>query len=169
MAAPLFICWNGLSNALTGTTILTAVASAATVTPKTMLQVKTGAGKIRIVEWGYIFVATPTAPVTMELIETAAIAATVTTGNVLNYNDVTGIASQTAAPGVASTGFTATAEGTVVATRLLAETYDTATYFKQQFPLGREPEVNGASILRIRATPSTAAAVTLVCYVIWEE
>jgi hypothetical protein len=169
MAAPLFICWNGLSNALTGTTIVPAVASAATVTPKTMLQVKTGAGKIRIVEWGYILAATPTAPVTMELIETAAIAATVTLGNVLAYNDVTGIASQTAAPGTASTGFTATVEGSVVATRLLAMTYDTAAYFKQQFPLGREPEINGASILRIRATPSTAVAVSLNCYVIWEE
>jgi hypothetical protein len=107
----------------------------------------------------------------MELIETGAINATmVTAGNVAAYNDVTGIASLTATPGTASTGFgVASAEGTITASRLLAQTLDTATFFSQQFPLGREPEINGGSILRIRATPTTAAATTVICYLIWEE
>jgi hypothetical protein len=147
-----------------------AATSASSGTVKTMLQVKTGSGKIRVVEWGYIFTTTPTAPVQMELVETGTVFATVTTGSTpSNYNDVTGIATLTASPGTASTGFTASAEGSITATRLLAQTWDTATYFKQQFPLGREPEVNAASSLRIRATPSTSTATTVLCYVIWEE
>ena len=172
MAAPCYIFWNADTSALTGTTVMAGTASSAVSgTPKTILQLKTGSGKVRIVEWGYIFTTTPTAPVTMELIETGTIAATVTTGGsgVRLYNDVTGPASQTAAAGTSSTGFNASAEGTITATRLLAQTYDTATWFKQQFPLGREPEINSASILRIRATPNTAAATTVLCYIIWEE
>lgn len=167
MAAPCFIAWNADTSALTGPPATTAT-SAVSGTVKTILQVKPGAGKIRIVEWGYGFDSTPAAPVRVELIETGTVFATVTQGNVLNYNDVTGPASQ-AALGTAATGFNATAEGTITATRLLAATLDLATVFKQQFPMGREPEVNGAACLRIRATPTSAAAVTVVPYVIWEE
>lgn len=169
MAAPCFIAWNALVTALTSP-MAGAATSAVSGTVKTMLQVKTGTGKIRIVEWGYIFTTTPTVPVTMELVETGTVFATVTQGSTPStYNDATGIATQTAAVGTTSTGFTATAEGTVTATRLLAQTFDTASYFKQQFPLGREPEVNAASSLRIRATPNTATATTVLCYIIWEE
>jgi hypothetical protein len=169
MAAPCFIAWNALVTDLTSP-MAGAASSAVSGTVKTMLQVKTGTPKIRVVEWGYIFTTTPTSPVQMELVETGTIFATVTQGSIpSNYNDVTGVATQTAAPGTASTGFTATAEGSIVATRLLAQTLDVATYFKQQFPLGREPEVNAASSLRIRATPTTASATTILCYVIWEE
>ena len=148
MAAPCFITWNGLSNALTAP--LAGVATNATTTVKTMLQVKAGTSKIRVIEWGYRFLAAPTAPVHMELLETGTVFATVTTGT-------------------AATGFTATAEGTITATRLFADTLDVGTYFSQQFPLGREPEINAASCLRIRATPTTAAATTVICYVCWEE
>jgi hypothetical protein len=136
-----------------------------------MLQLKTGTGKVRIVEWGYRFTSAPTSPVQMELVETGLINATMASaGNVAAYNDVTGIASLTAAPSTTSTGFgVPTGEGTITASRLLAETLDTATFFSQQFPLGREPEINGGSILRIRATPTTAAATTVICYLVWEE
>ena len=74
MAAPLFIMWNGATGALTAP--LGALASAATVTPKTMQQLQLGTSKIRIVEWGYHFTTSPTAPVTMELIDTAAVGGT---------------------------------------------------------------------------------------------
>jgi hypothetical protein len=166
MAAPCFITWNGLSNALTAP--LAGVATNATTTVKTMLQVKAGTSKIRVIEWGYRFLAAPTAPVHMELLETGTVFATVTTGNILAYNDSTGPASL-CTTGTAATGFTATAEGTITATRLFADTLDVGTYFSQQFPLGREPEINAASCLRIRATPTTAAATTVICYVCWEE
>jgi hypothetical protein len=168
MAAPCFIAWNATSSDLTA--VMTPVAtSAVSGTVKTMLQVKSpSSSKIRVTEWGYIFSSTPTAPVQMELIETGTVFATVTTGNILQYNDVTGYASL-CTTGTTATGFTASGEGSISATRLLAQTMDLATYFKQQFPLGREPEVNEASSLRIRATPSTAAATSVLCYIIWEE
>jgi len=137
-------------------------------TVKTILQIAP-LKKIRITEWGYLFAAAPTSPVQVELIETGTVFATVTTiGSITNYNDTTGPASQATA-GTAATGFNATAEGTITATRLLAQTYDLSTYFKQQFPLGREPEVNAGYSLRIRATPSTSAATTVLAYCIWEE
>jgi|SRR5947209_2656865 len=167
MAAPCYITWNAVTSALTAPMAGTAT-SAVSGTVKTILQIKPGASKIRIIEWGYIFTTIPTAPVAMELIETGTVFATVTAGSVANYNDTTGPVSL-AATGTAATGFNATAEGTITATRLLAETYDTATFFKQQFPLGREPEIGTGSALRIRATPNTAAATTVLCYVIHEE
>jgi hypothetical protein len=153
----------------TGVAVTVATSNAAN-TIKTMMQVKTGAGKIRIVEWGYEVTATPTAPILYELIETALIGGTMTAaGVVLPYNDVTGPATQTAAPGTASTGYNATAEGTIVATRLFAQKYDFGTYFVQQFPQGREPEVNANSFVRIRATPTVALASQVSCYMVWEE
>lgn len=168
MAAPCYIMWNGSTGALTGP--LAGVATSATSgTVKTMLQVKPGASKIRIVEWGYSFESTPAAPVRMELIETGTVFATVTAAAAVTlYNDVTGPAS-VASLGTAATGYTATAEGTITASRLLGYQEESGTAFKQQFPLGREPEVNGASALRIRATPTSSAAVNVTCYVIWEE
>jgi hypothetical protein len=171
MSAACFELWNANTSALTAPMAGQATSGAAG-TVRTMLQLKTGGGKIRVTEWGYIFTASPTAPVQMELIETGVVFATgLSTGNVLNFNDVTGPASQTATPGAASTGFnTGTGgEGTITATRLLEQQLDLATYFKQQFPLGREPEVNAGSSLRIRATPSSSAAVTVLCYIQWEE
>ena len=87
---------------------------------------------------------------------------------ITNYNDVTGPASQ-AVVGTSATGYNASAEGSITATRLLAQTMDTATFFKQQFPLGREPEVGAGKALRIRATPSAAASTTVLAYAIWEE
>jgi hypothetical protein len=169
MAAPCFVAWNAVTSALSSPMAGTAT-SATAATVKTILQLKTGIGKIRVVEWGYIFTAVPTGPVQMELVETGAGFATVTTigTGILAYNDTTGPASLAVA-GTAATGFNASVEGTITASRLLAQNYDQATYFKQQFPLGREPEVNASSCLRIRATPTVSAATTVLCYVIWEE
>lgn len=169
MAAPCYICWNGATSALSGTTVMAAVNTSATAgTPMTMLQIKPGPAKIRIIEWGYLFKTAPAAPVQMELIETGTVFATVTAGNITAYNDTTGPASL-ASTGTSATGYTATAEGTITATRLLAQTFDIATVFKQQFPLGREPEVQNGYSLRIRATPSSSVAVPVIAYVVWEE
>lgn len=169
MAAPCFIAWNAVTSALTSPMAGTAT-SATSGTVKTILQVKSGIGKIRVVEWGYIFAASPTSPVQMELVETGVVFATVTTigAGILAYNDVTGPASLAPA-GTTATGFNASGEGSIAASRLLAQTYDTASYFKQQFPLGREPEINAGSALRIRATPTVSVATTVLAYVIWEE
>lgn len=169
MAAPLFIAWNADTSALTGPPSTTAT-SATAGTVKTILQIKPGAQKFRIVEWGYGFDATPTGPVRVELVETGTVFATVTTigSGILKYNDVTGPASQAVA-GTSATGFNASGEGSITASRLLGYNYDSSLFFKQQFPLGREPEVNAASSLRIRATPTASAASNIWAYVIWEE
>ena len=145
MAAPLFIAWNADTSALTGPPAVTAT-SATSGTVKTILQIKPCANK------------------------TGTVFATVTTigSGIRAYNDATGPASLASA-GTAATGFNASAEGTVTASRLFGYNYDNSLYFKQQFPLGREPEVNAASALRIRATPTTSVAVNMWCYVIWEE
>lgn len=169
MAAPCFIIWNSDTSALTGPPPLTAT-SAVSGTVKTILQIKTGAAKARVVEWGYGFDTNPSAPVRVELVETGTVFATVTSigSGIIRYNDVTGAASDFAA-GVNATGFNATAEGTVTASRLLGYNYDNGLFFKQQFPLGREPEVNANSALRIRATPTSAVAVNMWTYVIIES
>jgi hypothetical protein len=164
VAAPCYIAWNGVAPTTT------AIASVATGTAiKTMLQIKPGTPKIRIVEWGYTFENAPTALVKVELIETGTVAATVTahvSAGVMNYNDVTGPGSQVSL-GTAATGYTSTNEGSVTASRLLAYQDEYGTQFKQQFPLGREPEINGGSILRIRMT--TATTINAVVYCCWEE
>lgn len=169
MAAACFIAWNGDTSALTGPPSTTAT-SATAGTVKTILQIKAGTGKFRIIEWGYGFDTPPSSPVRVELVETGTVFATVTTigSGILKYNDVTGPASSAVA-GTAATGFNASAEGTITASRLLAYTYDNSLYFKQQFPLGREPEVNANSALRIRATPTVSTASNMWCYIIWEE
>lgn len=169
MAAPCFIAWNADTSAATGPPTTTAT-SAVAGTPKTILQIKPGNAKIRVVEWGYGFDAPPAAPVRVELVDTGAVFATVTTigSGVRNYNDATGPVSAAAA-GATATGFNASSEGTITSSRLLAYNYDAALYFKQQFPLGREPEINASGALRVRATPTTAAAVNMWAYIIWEE
>lgn len=165
MAAPTYIAWNADTSALTAAPTATATVNGL----KTILQIKPGTPKIRIVEWGYSFDALPAAKVQMELITTGTVFATVTTigSGILKYNDSTGGASQAVA-GTAATGFNASAEGTVTASRLLAYQHDLGQQFKQQFPLGREPEVNGGDALRIRCTYN-ATTLNVACYVIWEE
>ena len=169
MAAPTFIAWQGDTSALTGPPAPVAT-SATAGTVKTILQVKTGANKTRVVEWGYGFDSTPPAPCRVELIETGTVFATVTTlgSGVRNYNDVTGPASQVVV-GASATGFNASAEGSVTASRLLGFNYENGIYFKQQFPLGREPELNAGSSLRVRATPGSNASLNIWCYIVWEE
>lgn len=171
MAAPVFIAWNAATGALTGPP--TAVATAAVSgTVKTMLQIVPGtAQKIRILEWGYSFDVAPTANVRMELVETGSVAATVTAhvaAGITAYNDASGGTSGVQL-GTSLTGYTATAEGTITASRLLAHQYENGLYFKQQFPLGREPEVGIGKVLRVRATPTSGSAVNVLTYVVWEE
>lgn len=170
MSATCYIAWNAATGALTGPP--TAVATSATSgTVKTMLQIAPNSNqKIRIVEWGYLFDSLPSAPVRMELVETD-VAATVTAhvaAGVTKYNDASGPGSQVTLSTTA-TGYTSSNENTITASRLLAYQYDTAIFFKQQFPLGREPEVNASKFLRLRATPSSNSAVNVTAYIIWEE
>ena len=140
---------------------------------KTLLQVKLAAGVTgKVVEWGISFDGSSAAtPVACELIETgtvfatvtAAVAADITRLNPLEQDPTTGLV----VVGTSATGYTASAEGTITATRDLDNQLvaPTSQYIKQ-FPLGREPIVNAASSLRIRVT--APATVNAWCYVILE-
>lgn len=164
MAAPCYIIWNGATSALTAAP--TPVTTGTSL--KTMLQLKP-ARKVRIVEWGYFFDATPASAIKVELLETGTIAATVTqsaSGDVAKYNDA-GADATDFTLSTTGTGYTATAEGSIVASRLFSYRLETGTQWSQQFPLGREPEIAAGSICRIRVTAGTA--VNMSCYIIVEE
>jgi len=162
MSAPAFISWSGDASALTAQ--LSGV-SLTTATLKTVQQIAP-TKKIRVLEWGFHFLSVPSSPVQVELIQTD-VAATVTAGTVSRYNDVTGDTSDVTVS-TSGTGFNASAEGTITATRLLSQKIYQAD-FAQQFPLGREPEVAANTYLRVRAKQSTGSSLSIVSYVIWER
>lgn len=139
---------------------------------KTHLQVASPATqKLSVVEWGISFDGFAAAlPIRCELIDTAAINATVTAhvaAGVQPYKD-TGAPASAVTLGTAATGFNASAEGTIVASRIadLQFVAPTNQYIKQ-WPLGREFELGISRFLRIRTT--SAASVNCYCYIVWEE
>jgi hypothetical protein len=149
---------------------------------KTMLQVAFGATPLgRIIEWGWSGDGSAAAtPGLVELIETD-VAATVTAyaaADITAYNADALLltAGQKAASGTtgifqfstATSGYTATVEGSITAVRNLDEPQLIAptTQFIKQFPLGREPLLQNGKFLRIRNTFGTAVNAT--CYVIIE-
>jgi hypothetical protein len=79
---------------------------------------------------------------------------------------VTGPATQVAVGATTNSGFGAVAESGSATIRTIAKQYELGTQFKQQFPLGREPEVNGGQFLRVRMA---GVSLTANVYVIWEE
>lgn len=145
---------------------------------KTLLQVKPATNSpILIVEWGISFDGSAAAtPGKVELIETVAVFATVTAfvaADVMRFNDpnapvnTAGVSGIPLNLGTAASGYTASAEGTVVASRLLDGQLIAPTgQYVKQFPLGREPGVLPGRSLRVRVT--FAAAINALCYVIFE-
>lgn len=140
---------------------------------KTMLQLATSAGNpIWVESWGIGFDgSTAATPIQCELIETGAVAATVTahgSTGVMNLDVVTDGGASTLTLGTAATGFTASAEGTITATRYgdLQLIPPTSGYVRD-FPLGREFFVPPSKILRVRVTAS--AAVNCWCWVVFRD
>lgn len=166
MAQQCYITWNAVTSDLTSPMTGTST-SATSGTVKTILQLKAGCN-IRVKEWGYIITQTPTSPLQVELVDTGSVGATVSAGSISNYNYASGPSSQ-ATTGTSATGFNASVEGNITSTRLLGQTMDLSTYFKQQYPLGSEPSIESGNFLRLRATPSTSTASTVLAYLIWEE
>lgn len=164
MARRRYQLFNGATAALTA-----AMPTVTTGTSlKTMLQIKPTTS-IAVIAWGYSFDAVPSAPVTVELLTTGTVAATVTafaSGDVVKFDDA-GAAASAISLGVSASGYTATAEGTIVSSRLLACRREMAQSYESQFPLDREPGVIANDILRIRAT--TATAIGMTCWVTIEE
>jgi hypothetical protein len=174
MPAPCFIAWNSATGALTAPP--TMQPTAATVTPRTMLQIApaTANNPIRVIEWGYVLSAVPAAPVSIELIETGAIFASALTAHVaagIHKVNVPSGSGSSVQLGTALTGYAAAAptEGTITATRLFDFHVENGLYLNKQYPLGREFEVPVGTALRVRATPGSAVAVNMAVYVIWEE
>lgn len=135
---------------------------------KTMLQVKPLV-LLRVIEWGVSFDALAlAAPIRVELIETGTVFATVTTlaeADVTKANDLTAVAATVMSFGTAATGFTASAEGTVIAVRSLDATRFISVLsqpFAFQFPRDQEPVININNAGRIRVT--APAAVNCYCY-----
>jgi hypothetical protein len=161
--AKLYIAANGASP-----TTAAQVAVTTGVAIKTLLQVATpSTTAIRVVEWGVSFDGSAAAtPIKCELLQTD-VAATVTSLTPTQFNDPNAAASLCVG-GTAATGYTASAEGTITATRMgdVQFVAPTNQYIKQ-FPLGREFEIPVSKFLRVRVT--AGAAVNAYCYIIWEE
>jgi uncharacterized protein YaiE (UPF0345 family) len=137
---------------------------------KTMLQIKAPAAAPMVVwKWGLDFDGTGTTPIKCELIETGTIAATVTahaTSGIMQYGQAQ-VASQVQL-GTAATGYTASAEGSITATRYAAvNSVLPGNGDRNEWSLGREFYVPPNAIIRIRVT--AAAAVNCACYVMWDE
>ena len=148
---------------------------------KTMLQFKPSATLgARIISWGYSLDSSAAATsAKIELIETGTVAATVTASvaNDLTKYDSAALAggdptTNLIQVGTSATGYTATAEGTITATRELdgPQFITTGTSFavtwSSQFPLGREPFVQANNLARIRVTFGTA--VNMYCWMLVE-
>jgi len=140
---------------------------------KTMLQVATPSAKtLKVVAFGCEFANALTAPVTVELVETAAVAATVTAhvaAGVQPYGaDALGGASSMTL-GASATGYTASAEGTVTATRTFKYKILPvgATSYEWEWSMGREPIVGVSKILRVRMT--TSVAVNAYAWILFDE
>jgi hypothetical protein len=143
---------------------------------KTMLQVKPSATiAMKLVEWGISFDGSAAAtPGRVELIETN-VAATVTASAAADITKLDGNAIAGGDPttnlipvGTTSTGYTASAEGTITSIRNLAPPQFIAptSQYQFQFPLGREPIIQVSLFARIRVLFGTA--VNCYCYMVVE-
>ena len=140
---------------------------------KTLLQVKgVTALQFKVIEWGISFDGSAAAtPIKCELLETGTVFATVTAAaaaDIVKFADPNAPTSTTYfSVGTAATGYTASAEGTITASRMFDVQFIAPTnQYVKQFPLGREPTVDAVSSLRIRVT--AGAAVNAYCYVVLE-
>ncbi|MGW4663172.1 hypothetical protein [Streptosporangium sandarakinum] len=163
---PLYIAYNGPNATTAAPTPVTTGTSA-----KTLLQIATPNTKmIRPVAWGISFSGfAAAAPLLVELVETDA-AATVTahtSTGIKPYDDPNAPASVVTL-GTSATGYSASGEGSPTATRHadLQQIAPTGQY-NYLWPLGREFKVATSRFLRVRVT--APAAVSALCYVIWEE
>lgn len=151
----------------------TTAAQAAVALPtagiKTMLQIAPPAGRyLTVVSWGYTITAASVLT-SIELIQTD-VAATVTAHVAAGVQpqDQAGPASPLTL-GASATGYTASAEGTVAATRQfdvqdVAATNPTNLSYFYQFMPDERPSIAASTFLRVRATATTATG-SMICWV----
>lgn len=144
---------------------------------KTLLQVKLGGSTnqtAKIVEWGISFDGSAAAtPIACELLTTGTVKATITeflAADIINLTDPNAAAVTDDFPFAFTvagdeSGYTATAEGTITATRVFdAQLVAPTNQYVKQWPLGREPVIRFDEYLRVRVTAGTA--VNAYCYVV---
>lgn len=139
---------------------------------KTMLQVATPSTRqCQIIAWG--FTGTPgTAAGVVELLQTD-VAATVTAAVAAGIQSLDPNApASLLVGGAAATGYTASVEGTITATRVFDVVALNATGtgildYEYQFMPDERPIIAISRFLRVRATMS--AAMTMQCWIVWDE
>ena len=136
---------------------------------KTLLQLKPfNVGKI--VAWGISFDGSAAAtPIICELLETGTVFATVTALADADCYKLDG-ADQAAASvagltlGTSASGYTASAEGTITATKIFdAQLVAPTNQYIFQFPLGQEPKMLIGNSYRIRV--KAGSAVNALCFI----
>ena len=140
---------------------------------KTLLQLKPFV-PCKIKEWGISFDGSAAATgIQCELLDTGTIFATVVASvdaDVMKWGAVAdqAVASVTGLTlGTTATGYTASAEGTIVSTRVFdAQIIQPTNQWVHQFPLGVEPLCIVGNAVRIRVT--AGAAVSATCYMVIE-
>lgn len=138
---------------------------------KTLLQVAPPSTlELEVVGWGISFDGTTFGTkIRCELVDTD-VAATVTAhvaAGVVKETHPGALASQVTL-GTAATGYTASAEGTTTAARLLDyQLIDQSGAYSFMWPLGTSPRVAVSRFLRVRVTAT--AAVNAVCWITWQE
>ena len=168
----LYTIWNGAAP-----TTAKRVAVTTGTSIKTMLQIKMGTSggpsRFKIVEWGISFDGSALAtPISCELLTTGTVAATVTAHVAagIQANDPLTTTPTSGVPftfSTTTTGYTATDEGSIVASRTLdAQLILPLSQYVKQWPLGREPMVLATNYLRVRV--HAGAAVNCLCYVVVE-
>jgi hypothetical protein len=141
---------------------------------KTLLQLATPPTRqLQVISWGFSLDAVPAAPGEMELIQTdvgATVTAHVASGvQPLDPNAPASLLTL----GVAATGYTATAEGTITATRVFdadlipGTAGSTDLNYAYQFMPDERPIIAVSKFLRVRST--FTAAVNATCWVVWDE
>lgn len=156
----LYIAYNG---AMVTTAPLVGVTTGSGAS-KTLLQIAP-TRPFRVVEWGISFSGSAAAaPITCELIETGTVFATVTAhvaAGVQPYSDPS-LPAATVTLGTGATGYTASAEGTITATRTgdVQQVAPTNQYVKV-FALGDEFQSTTSRCVRVRViNPGTAVNAT---------
>lgn len=136
---------------------------------KTMLQLKPF-NQAKIVAWGISFDGSAAAtPIKCELLETGSVFATVTASADADCVKMSGTDQAVASVagltmGTAATGYTASAEGTITASRMFDVQFVAPTnQYVYQFPLGQEPVLVIGNATRVRVT--AGAAVNAYCFI----
>lgn len=144
---------------------------------KTMLQIQAPSSrKLTVIAWGYSIDTAQAAAGTVELLETGTVAATVTAHVAAGVQPTdAGSPAALVQLGTANTGYTASAEGTITATRVFdAHRHNSGSsgaspvmaYTRLFLPF-EQPVISVSSFLRVRATMGTSAG--MLAWIRWCE